>query len=339
MRLHSEPDWVVEEVATSSRAEAGYVQSVLQDLHHLTDRLVCDDVTVILAPLLFRRSGEPTFDAILNRFSEADWQDPWGLKALNRSELAREIDLSAETLELYPVAFPIDVFADLLAWRQVDWDSPEVDRLEDVFRAWRATFDAGPDEIDRRYRVSHVGLERDFETWLMGNLDSLAGAGYPVAEVRRQRRLGDAGIPDLVCRISEDSHPLRAGDWLVIENKATPVDLPAHEQLMRYVTALERELGDAEETVHGLLISDGTTVRLQQALLSDGLGFLSLTGLGYRDHLYRDQLLTDESDSDHTAADSVEPRRANVASAAHEDAMRGRALAGGGTTGPARRNP
>lgn len=39
-----------------------------------------------------------------------------------------------------------------------------------------------------------------------------------------------------------------------------------------------------------------TTVELQQALDDDGLGYMSLTQVGYRDYVYRQHLLTEQLD-------------------------------------------
>lgn len=311
MRLHEEPDSIVQTVAAQAGSDVEVVRSIIADLHHVVDRLVADDVTVLMSPLFFRRSGEPVFDAIIERFATADWQDAFGLKTLEPVALARELGIEHEQLDLYPVVFAIHVLADLLDWRGIEWDSDEATVCEDVFRAWRRTFER-EDKVIPRYRVSHVGLERDFEAWLMQNLDVLAAAGYPVEDVKQQKRLGSAGIPDLVCRIAKDTIFLRAGDWLVIENKATPVGLAALDQLRRYVDGVEATLASAGESVYGLLIADGITVALQRALFDEGFGYLSLAGLGYRDHLYRQHRLGHEPDSDESTVEPVAPELAAV---------------------------
>ncbi len=60
------------------------------------------------------------------------------------------------------------------------------ERLVLVLHSWIDSFADG-----RVYRVGPAGLERDFEKWLVEQLDRLADVGYPLRlEQRgRQRRL------------------------------------------------------------------------------------------------------------------------------------------------------
>lgn len=59
--------------------------------------------------------------------------------------------------------------------------------------------------------------------------------------------------------------------------------MPALDRLMRCVYTLRRRIPTA--TVHGLLISDGRTVSLHRALAEQDFDYISLSELGYRDHL------------------------------------------------------
>ena len=86
------------------------------------------------------------------------------------------------------------------------------------------------------------------------------------------------------------------------------MDLPAHGQLTGYVGAVRRQV-DGGVKVFGLLISDGTTVRLQEALIASGFGQLSLSVLGYRDHLYRQHQLTIDLDPALGTVEPVEPEK------------------------------
>ncbi len=297
MRLVGESDDVINRVAAEAGVEASFARSVVADLRHVIDRFVADDVTVVLGPLLFRREEEPVFPAVTRRFTTADWQEPYGLKTLSSEGLAAELGLDPDVLEQYPIVFGTHVLATLFELRGLDWEDPRGDAVDAVFRAWRDTFKPQGGSLGRPYWSSHVGLEKDFEQWLKQNFQVLEEHGYPIQLVQEQRRFKSGGVADMVCRVTQDASPMRKGDWLLIENKATAVDMPALEQLSRYVAALELELDGEGAAVHGLLLADGITVTLEQALHEKGFGYASLSQLGYRDHLYRQHRLTTEADA------------------------------------------
>ena len=58
-------------------------------------------------------------------------------------------------------------------------------------------------------------------------------------------------------------------------NAAVPVDL------------VESEVATDGQAVTGLLICDVTTVELPPRILDAGFDYLTLSAIGYRDHLYR----------------------------------------------------
>lgn len=307
MRLAVEPEHVIDRIARETGRDRDLVRSVVTDAHHVVDRTVTDDVTVVLPPLAFGRKGDPVLRAVERRFTSADWREPWGLKALPRDQLAREIGLGSDVVDAYPIAFGIHIMLELLEWRGVQFeDLHAADPIIEILHAWRDTL-AHPDGSLRRYHASHVGKESDFELWLVDHLDTLEPFGYPVELVKRQHGVPHGRI-DMLCRVTRDEDPLREGDYLVIENKATRVDLPAHGQLTGYVGAVRRQV-DGGVKVFGLLISDGTTVRLQEALIASGFGQLSLSVLGYRDHLYRQHQLTIDLDPALGTVEPVEPEK------------------------------
>ena len=306
MRIVPEPAWVIEKIANEIGENQQFVGSVIADLRHVIDRLVSDDVTVALAPLMFRRRGEPVAQAVDDRFTPGDWRDAGGLKILEPRDFAREIGLPEALVQKYPMVFGLHVLADLVLFRGVDWEGDDCATLEGAFYAWRETYDVIDGGLNRSYHLSHVGLEVDFENWLTHNLDALGEWGYPVELVLRQPRFSDGSIGDLLCRVTEDCEPLRRGDWLMVENKATAVGLPARDQLNRYVQCVETDFRTEEEQVYGLLIADGTSVELQDALLADGLGYLSLTTIGYRDMRYRQHGLIGLSDDSVETVPSVD---------------------------------
>ena len=312
MRLVTDPDHVIRQISDTTGHNPDFVRSVVADLRHVIDSAVGNDVTVVVPPLVFRRRDEPILPAVEKRFTHADWREPLGLKALDPKDLAAEIGVCPEQLEDYPILFGTHMLMLLFDQRGVDWEADAGDAIADVFYAWRSTFATPTGELSRPYEYSHVGLEGDFEDWLAANLHALSECGYPVELESRQHRFAFGGIADMVCRVTRDDKPLREGDYVVIENKATPVDLPALEQLTGYVDALRAEL-PGEAHVFGVLISDGTTVRLQEQLGQRGLGFLSLTSLGYRDLVYREQRLTSEPDESFGTVCPVQPFSAPVA--------------------------
>ena len=95
--------------------------------------------------------------------------------------------------------------------------------------------------------------------------------------------LDDRSTVDLVGRTTRTHGRVSAGDLVVVGLAATCVNGPALDRLMRHVSTLRRRAAGVR--VHGLLVSDGVTVALRGALLDQGFDYVSLSELGYRDHL------------------------------------------------------
>ena len=125
MRFQPEPDSVIQRVAAEVGATPTFTRSGPgRYIRHLIDRLVADDVSVLVWPLMFRRSGEPVCHAIVDRFEDDNWRNGEGLKTLPPDEFARELGLPVEIVNDFPVAFGMHVLHELFAWRGVDWTDP-----------------------------------------------------------------------------------------------------------------------------------------------------------------------------------------------------------------------
>ncbi len=278
-----ECETVVADVARHTGADIPYVRSVLRDLHHVIDRLVADDWSVLLGPLYLTMRGDPVLEGILAHFTDDDWADPNGYKTAPPEALASYIGLTVEEVLRRPPAFGTKVLRRLADWRQVPLDDDdEWQRLDLAVWAWRRHL--GSWGVD--YRVSAAGLEKDFDAWLSNNLHAL-GDDYPVRVVATQHRFKNNRRLDFLCEFTQDTQVFRKGDLLVIENKATLAGVAALTQLREYVELLESEYAAPTQAVAGLLICDGTTVELSRGLHAAGFGYLTLAAIGYRDHLYR----------------------------------------------------
>lgn len=278
-----EPETVVADAARQAGVEIPYVRSVLRDLHHVIDRLVADDWSVLLGPLYLTMRGDPVLEGILAHFTDDDWADPNGYKTAPPEALASDIGVTVEEVLRRPPAFGTKVLQRLADWRQVPLDDDaEWQRLDTVVWAWRRHL--GGHGVN--YRVSAAGLEKDFDIWLSNNLRAL-GDDYPVRVVATQHRFKNNRRLDFLCEFVRDTVVFRAGDLLVIENKANLAGMSALTQLRDYVELVESEYAGPNQTVAGLLICDGTTVELSCGLHAAGFGYLTLSALGYRDHLYR----------------------------------------------------
>lgn len=74
----------------------------------------------------------------------------------------------------------------------------------------------------------------------------------------------------------------QAGDWLVVENKATAAYIEAGDQVADHVALVHTELARPSEQVFGLLIADGASAQVQAHLSRLSIGYASLSTLGYR---------------------------------------------------------
>ena len=163
-------------------------------------------------------------------------------------------------------------------------DLDGAERWGPVLNVWLDTYQRGDGGV-RRYRVTPVGKEADFESWLEDHLSVLKEFGYCVRladeatdGIRgRQPMIDRRSVPDLLCRFTEDCERGQADDWLVIENKATAVGPAARHQLSRYVDLLPTRIPVEPAQVHGLLLADGADIDLRRGLEEAGLEYVSLS--------------------------------------------------------------
>ena len=269
-----EPPAVIARLKDGSQLPPSAVDEFLESIHHIVDRLVTDDVTVIASPLVLGRPDNPVFERIRLLVKDERWKPPEDVWDAEPSELATALRLPLSQLELYPVYGEVNLLGELLWDLQLSDDDarPYIELLD----AWQDSYAASAGGVRRPYRVTPVGRESDFEDWLVDHFDVLRGLGFPVrlatrdtdGLVGRQGHLSRDSRPDLVTRFTEDTNEHREGDWLVIENKATFVGIEAADQLARYVDWLSHRGLDGD--VHGLLIADGRSVHLGSS--TDGTG-------------------------------------------------------------------
>ena len=283
-----EPAWVVGQVVAASGEPEAKVRKFLSAAHHAVDRLVTDDVLVIAYPLIIARVGCPVWERF-RYLVKGEWASSMDVFDGPSEDVARELALPVGLVEQYPTAGYGTVLvetADLLGLSS----RHEQGALHRVLTPWVDTYQR-PDHELRSYHVQPAGRESRFEDWLIQELGVLGEHGYPSRLAERNRDDvsgrqvpvdGRRSIADLVCVVEQSTTELRAGDLLVIENKATTVDSRAVDQLARYVDLLGASRPTA---VHGLLIADGLTVDAGRALSERGFGYLSLSSLGYRDFL------------------------------------------------------
>jgi hypothetical protein len=124
---------VVADVAQRAGVDDRYAESVLGDLHHVIDRLVADDCSLLLGPLYLTMRGDPVLERILERFTDDDWANPFGVKVAEFGDLARYLGLPAEEVAIRPPAFGATVLLELADWRAVEEDDEtELRRLDSV---------------------------------------------------------------------------------------------------------------------------------------------------------------------------------------------------------------
>ena len=301
MKRVEEPSWVYEEVAAKTGLSRPFVIEAIRDLRHVVDRFVADDICVLALPLIVRRKGDPVYRSIMDRLKDPERPVPDDLLEMDPIDLAETLSLDEDLTDRYRIACWSNVLVALIDLRNLDDDDPVVEDLFKLLEAWLATF--GIDQSGswrREYEMSSAGYEHHFRDWAVDHLDQLRDFGYPV-ELYRQRWQHTGGTADVVCRFVEDAGAYQEGDWLIIANKATMVDVDALDQMDRCVAAGVAELAADDARVFGLLLADGVTVGLQERLNTSETEYLSLTALGYRDFLhFADPAITETPEADLT---------------------------------------
>lgn len=254
-------------------------------VRHVVEKLITDDWTVLAPPLMWGRPNDPVWE----RLREVLREQPDGptLDLDNWEALAHSLSVPVDLIQTYPVTGLVGVTSRVLD--ELDLPYTEASDTLTRIQAWLDRH-ARP---DRQFRVQPVGREFEIETWLETNLAALQEFGFDVRLCNeqddgirgRQPRIATHHRADLLCRFTRDCAGGRRDDWLVIELKAAAVGQVACMQLAKYVDRLPARVGCHPTRVQGLLIADGSSVNLGRSLKERGLGYLSLTAMGYRDVL------------------------------------------------------
>ena len=291
--LSVEPPWVVHELAAQWFLPTTAVAERLADLHRVVDGWVTAGVFVLAPPLYLGPPDHPVFRALAehvrakcpdDRATGFAYWDDLG----HRGKLQELLQLPSYTLD----TFPVRGRADLLAEVQRLWRFPSAERSRERVRLQHWLGSYGPDVAGTRrpYCVMPLGGVSSVERWLVSGPGRLEPFGYALSFAASSGRYVGARVPlddrstvDLVGRATRTHGRVSAGDLVVVGLAATCVNGPALDRLMRHVSTLRRRAAGVR--VHGLLVSDGVTVALRGALLDQGFDYVSLSELGYRDHL------------------------------------------------------
>jgi hypothetical protein len=291
--LSVEPPWIVHELSSQWFLPTTVVAQRLTDLHRVVDGMVSSGTFLLAPPLFLGRPDHPVFRALCEHVRARHRDDPtssfdyWD-DVGSPSKVIDLLRLPARVLDEFPMRGRMDLLNEVQPW----WRFPYSQRGRELGRlkCWLGTY--GPDVAGqrRRYVVSPAGRVSSVEKWLVACPGRLEPFGYSLSldpdcgrYVGVQVRLDDRSTVDLVGKATRDMGPLRAGDYVAIALSPTSVDLPALDRLMRHVYTLRRRITTA--AVHGLLIADGRTVGLHRALAEQGFDYVSLSELGYREHL------------------------------------------------------
>jgi hypothetical protein len=291
--LSVEPPWVVHELAAQWFLPATTVAERLADLHRVVDGWVTAGAFVLAPPLYLGPPDHPVFRALAEHVRARHPDDRpapfcfWDDLA-NRSKVQALLQLPSYTLDTFPVRGRIDLLTEV----QRRWRFPSSERPREQVRLQHWLGSYGPDVAGTRrpYVVEPLGEVSAVERWLAGGPGRLEPFGYALSFSPDCGRYVGARVPfderstaDLVGRATRSLGHVSAGDLVVVALAATCVDGPALDRLMQHVSTLRRRVTDVH--VHGLLVSDGVTVTLRGGLLDLGFDHISLSELGYRDHL------------------------------------------------------
>lgn len=286
--MSAEKQSVIESLAAETGVPLHEVERVVPACHDVVDELVGDDYSVIAPPLVLARTDDPCFLALKARLQTCTDEEAQECLTWEHDKLAAWLELSEADLARNPIANLDRVLAELLdrlglpPEEPSTWPSTTLAYAERVVSVLDAWIDSFADQ--RRYVVGPVGLEQNFESWLVANLEVLAERDFPVqlAERGRQRRLDGGRLrPDLLCRFTQDTGGFRTDDWLVVENKAGAAYAEAADQVLTYVERVREELARPDERVFGLLIANGASHDVQSHLDALGVGYVSMASLGY----------------------------------------------------------
>ena len=291
--LSVEPPWIVHELSSQWFLPATHVAERLTDLHHIVDAWVTAGTFVLAPPLYLGQPDHPVFRALAEHVRAKHPDDrPNGFGYWDDVGQASKVEALLQLPSYTLDTFPVRGRTDLLHETQRLWRFPHVERGRELTRlqGWLGTY--GPDVAGARrsYEIAPLGAVSSVETWLLSSPGRLEPFGYALSFAASAGRyvgahvhLDDRSTVDLVGVTTRALGRALPGDLVVVSFAATAVDVPALDRLMRHVYTLRRRMSSV--CVHGLLIADGATVAVRSGLLDQGLDYISLSELGYRDYL------------------------------------------------------
>lgn len=282
-RVERDPADALAAIADGTGSDLPTVETVAAAIRTVVDDLLADSYVIVLDAMVLSFGDSPTRRALRERLASSD-PVPDAVVHLDHPAVADWLGLDFDTYADRPLATRSLVgmeVCDLLGER-----APARPVVWDILEAWDASFTDG-----RTYKISGAGLEAAFEGWLVDNLDRLTDHDLPVSMAFRQKALPNGRRPDLLCRFTENTSIARAGDWLVVELKATRYYAAAADQIAVYVQQTAEHLATADEQVLALLITDGADHAEVADLIAKGIAHLSLAALGYRRALAQDTAL------------------------------------------------
>ncbi|MBE7323892.1 DUF91 domain-containing protein [Nocardioides sp. Y6] len=247
---------------------------MIEALRDAIDGLFLDGYSILAPPFSLTYRTDPVAPVFMDRLESASDEQLQSWWVGDFEAVAAWLAIPVDDYLRHPVASEMLVFLELLNNLGIqDADGRDGQQAVAIARAWLDTFD-----VERPYRLGHVGLERDLEVWLVHNIEALEQVGYHVYLRHQQYVLPDRRRPDLVLdRVEADG----STSTLVVELKATQGYIGAVDQLTGYVEAF-RAGGFAPGPVHGLLIADGFSPEVLAYARAQGIDTLTLQALGYR---------------------------------------------------------
>lgn len=285
-RIVTDPNEVLASVASTVGQDLDRVTEIIGVFREAIDGLLATGAIVVTGELFLSFGDSPTRRGLLERLRSGE-DIPEQVLRGDPAAVAKWIELPRHIYDEHPLANRPHVMrevVDLCGDTRYDHDG-----LWDVLEAWDQTFADG-----RRYKVSSAGLEAAAELWLIEHLPRLRLHGFPVDLAHQQMILPSGRRPDLLCRLNDSVDGMAAGDWLVVELKATRFYWEAAEQVLSYAVEVSQVLADGQ-AVHTLLITDGADHTDIEELREKGIGHLSLATLGYRAHLAQERIAASPS--------------------------------------------
>jgi hypothetical protein len=288
------PRWVEQQLCEATGFDQSLVREMSRLAKHVVDQLAADDFSVMAPPLLVVRDGDPVVERTTQLLRDPSWEPPEGLWTLSTEEIAEALTLDVSTVERFRVANEMHILGGMLDHAGISTEDPEVDEIGEFLYAWLDTWDARPGRgrPRRRYSTSTVGSLEQLRSWFVANSTWVGGEHLPLGPLVR-------AIDDRRLLYSlKDADPTDP-EYVLVTLHPGMVD----EQILESVLQQARPGGDIEwgtAPSERWLVADGLTIPAENLLPKYAMGYLSLTEIGYRQHLFDEELLdvSDKPDPD-----------------------------------------